>query len=527
MNRLLAILAALLLAAPLSAKEPKMPDKSALAAPAFTTINGSPLRINIGADNSYQIFNTLIPGGIGQIYPSTAQQTADMGWLVRIGSTLYAPNFGEHPGGTATGGIGSAIDYTETSLGTVGGSGTAASPYTVSVATTLGASGLTAIKTTSYVNGDGYFTERFRLINSSGAGTVQATVYLASDIYLASSDSGKPFREPTSGSPGGTTCAGVNPVYTILHIPLTPADRFTAASYSSVWSQIGGGALNNQVDPAPCIDNGAALQWNRNVPLGGSSSVLAATSFGDVPPITQFNILDVNPAQGVIGTTVAVTITGYGFLPATTFNFGPRITVNNPLVINSTTATATLVIADNAQLGYRDVVATQVPGGLVATLLDGFAVTEPPIWNYSIISINNVNQAAITCVRQKFPANPATNAAGWAPTEGDFYHENPQLPWIMDPPNGLARAILDCFMGGRSWDSVAGMLYPAYCWDNPTPWYQGTYPDLRVAQLRVYYANNFVCEGPMPGWPMLEENVALQRQLFYPTPVLRNGFESY
>jgi len=97
----------------------------------------------------------------------------------------------------------------------------------------------------------------------------------------------------------------------------------------------------------------------------------------------------------------------------------------------------------------------------------------------------------------------------------------------MDPPNGLARAILDCYMGGRSWDTVSGMLYATYCWDNPTPWYQGTYPDLRVAQLRVYFANNYVCEGPMPGWPLIEENVALQRQLFYPVPVLRNGFESY
>lgn len=527
MNRLLAFLAAVVLAAPLSAKEPTMPGKSSLAAPALTTISGTPLRINVGADNSYQVFNSAIVGAggnAGQIYPSSATQTADMGWFVRVNGQLFAPNFGDHPGGTATGGLGSPVDFGETSLSTVTGNGTSNSPFTVELVNNVGGTGLSARTRVSYINGDSYFLQQFRLVNT-GTGPVQATVFLGSDIYLATSDSGVPFQEPTSSSPGGRTCPGIVPDYTILHIPLTPADRFTAAFYSSVWQQIGGGGLDNTISTG-CIDNGAALQWNVTVPPIGSVTLLAATSFGPIPPITQFNVTDVNPSQGVFGTSVPVTITGFGFQPGTTFSFGAGIQVTNVVIQGPTTASATLVISPDAVFGFRDVIATQTPGGISAILYDGFAVTDLPVWNYSITSVNNVNVAAINCVRQRFPGDPSTNLAGWAPNEGEWFQENTINPFFPLPPIGLARAILDCYMGGRAWDANTGALYPAYCWDNPTPWYQGQYPDSRVAQLRVYFSFNGECLGPQPGWPIVEENVSVIRTLFFPAPLVRSGFES-
>ena len=281
MKKMLAFLTAGLMAVTVSAKEPTMPSKASLAAPAFSIIAGNPLRINVGADNSYQVFNAAVPGQ-GQIYPSNANQTADMGWFVRVGGTLYAPNFGEHPGGTATGGLGASVDFAESGLTAVAGVGTLASPFRVTVTNGVGNTGLTATKIITYVNGDGHFTERFQLTNSGAAGVVAATVFLGSDIFLASSDAGIPFREPTSGSPGGTTCQGVVPPYTILHIPVTPAARFTASQFGSVWSQIGSGNLNNQV-AGGCIDNGAALQWNVNVQPGSRVTIQAATSFGPEP----------------------------------------------------------------------------------------------------------------------------------------------------------------------------------------------------------------------------------------------------
>lgn len=522
MKRLLALLAAALLTAPVLAKQGEKVTAAPLAPPAIATINGNPLRINVASDNSYQIFNANV-GSAGQIYPSSQTTTADMGWFVDVNGTLYAPNFPEH-GTSATSSLGAYFPFQETSMSPVNGAGTVASPYTVTVSVNLGTSGFRATKTITYVNGNGYFTERFRVVNVGG-NSAQVSIFLGSDIYLANSDNGRPFKEATSNSPGGQTCAGVVPEYTILHIPLTPAQRFTATGYSSVWAQIGGAVLDNAVNTSPCIDNGAALQWTKIVPPLGSFTVLAATSFGDVPDITQFNITDVEPGQGVGGETVPVTITGYGFLPSTTFTFGAGITVNNVQILHSTTATATLEIASNAALGFRDVIATQVPGGLVATLVDGFAVVEPPVWNYTIDGVNNVNQQAVACVRAKFPFNPATNAEGWAPSEGEWFQPNPSNPSIPLPPIGLARAILDCYLTPFVWDAAGGMLTDRYCWLDPAPWYSGAYPFTRVAELKLYNSVNGVCMGPQPGWPIYESGVAMVRNLFYPQAMARSGFE--
>jgi hypothetical protein len=521
MNRLLAFLVALLLVAPLAAKEGSLPSRTPLAPPAVNTINGNPLQINIGSDNSYQIFNSDV-GGDGQFYPSSSTTVADSGWMVRIGDTLYAPNFSEH-GGTATGGLGSTTDFTEISMSAVTGAGTNASPFTVTVTVGLGATGVTATKTVTYVNGTGYYTQRFRLVNA-GASGVEAKVFLGSDIFLADSDSGVPYREPTSGSPGGRTCAGVVPEYTILHIPLTPAARYTATGYSDVWQQIGNGLLDNTVGSG-CIDNGAALQWNYTLQPGGSATVLAATSFGAIPPITQFNVTDVNPSLGVVGTIVAVDIAGYGFIPGTTFHFGSGITVSNLNIRNVNNASATLTIAPNALFGYRDVVATQAPGGLTATLIDGFGVTDQPVLNYSILPGTTVNPAAVACVRARFPAT-AANAQGWAPDEGTWYELNNTIPpYTPFPPTGLARAILDCFVNAFVWNAASGTLHPEWCWDEPTPRYAGEYPHMRVAQLRIYQADNFVCAGPMPGATVFETEVVMDRLEFLLPPMVQSGFE--
>lgn len=526
MNRLLVLLAVLMLGLPLSAKEPGVTRAGTKAAPLFVTITGNPLQINVGSDNSYQIFNLTLPelpgGGLaGQIYPQRNQQTADMGWFVRVGQDLYTANFQEHPGTpTAATIFNGARRFNEVSLSALSGDGSAANPYTVSVTVLLGTAGLRAVKTVTYVNGDNYFAERFRLVNISGS-QVQATVYLGSDIFLANSDNGVPFREPTSGSPGGRTCAGVSPEYTILHIPLTPATRFTGSSFDSVWSQISTGTLNNTIATG-CIDNGAALQWNVTVPAFGSRTVLSATSFGVVPAITQFNIIEVNPGQGVIGTTLDVTIEGYGFQPGTTFDFGPDIQVSNLVIVNANQARATLAIDSTADLGYRDVVATQAPGGIVATLADGFLVTEPAVWNFMVNS-NDVSQDAFECMQDRFPGDPASNAEGWAPDEGAWSSENP--PGFPGPPVGLARVILDCYMHPLVWSSDFGALFPRYCWLNPYPLYDGDYPHTRRAQLKLYDAVNEVCEGPQPGWPIYESSVGVLRQEFFPAPMARSGFE--
>lgn len=354
-------------------------------APVVRVINGTPLTIHVGADQSFQVFNADIPGQ-GQIFPSgSGADTADMGWFVRIGGTLFAPDFSNHPAGSATGAIGPYTTFANPAISAVAGSGSAADPFRVTVTGSLPGQNVNVTQVVEYVNGNNYFTKRLSLANAGGS-NLSAQVYLGGDIYLASSDSGVPFREPVSGAVGGQTCpptdapAGAGGTYTILYIPQTPADFYSGNGYNTVWGQIGSGQLSNDL-AAGCLDNGAALQWNRSLPAGATIALQASTSFGDIPPITQFNVSAVNPASGNAGTSVPVTITGFGFQPGTTFDFGAGITVGAVVIVNATTATATLAIAGGATPGPRNVTGTQSPGGLVSTLVNGFTViagTPPP-----------------------------------------------------------------------------------------------------------------------------------------------------
>ena len=413
------------------------------ALPAITNITGSPLIINVGADNSFQVFNTDIGSGtIGQIYPSGATTLADMGWFVRVNGALTAPSFGEHPV-TATSALGTYLAYGTQSVSAVNGTGSQVTPFTVVVRGVM-PNGMITTQTVTYVNGDNYFRKSFQVTNPAGA-EVAVQIFLASDIYLASSDAGTPFQEPFSGSPGGQTCAGITPVFTILHIPLgTPASsRFTATGYSSVWAQVGAGSLNNIINPATCIDNGAGLQWNLTIPANGSVTVQAATSFGDIP---------------------------------------------------------------GALFGIGD-----------------------PVWNYSVLQQPAISQTAINCIRAKFPSNPPTNSFGWAPSEGNFYHEG-SIGGPILPPDGLALAILECFV--QVWGTNQGGLYQGYCWEEPTPWYIGSYPDIRQAQFRIYLSINGICQGfPPQGTPVFPSAVTISRRLYYPPlpppppPLLSDGFE--
>ncbi len=275
----------------------------ALAAPVFRTISGNPLTVNIGDDMSFQVFTTLVPG-LGQFYPSGAAQTADMGVFARSAGVLYAPDFNNHPGGTATGGLGTRTPWTPVSISAVTGTGTSVDPYTVIVVADAAASGLRLTMTVTYVNGENFFRKSF-VFSSGGAQTFDA--FLGGDIYLANSDSGVPFF--SSGAVGGQDCA-IPPTYTILFIPVNPApaDRYTARGYSTVWSEIGSGAPLSNITAAGCQDNGAALEWqNRTIPaVGGSVTITAATSFGAIPPIV------VVPPPAVA--TVIPTLTDWGLI---------------------------------------------------------------------------------------------------------------------------------------------------------------------------------------------------------------------
>ncbi|MCK9490378.1 MAG: hypothetical protein M0Q42_13490 [Xanthomonadales bacterium] len=373
LTRLAAVAAlALVAVAPVLADKPGTLVQQRGGAPAVQVISGAPLTVNVGDEHSYQIFNDQIPG-VGQIYPSGSTGTADMGWMVHADGILYSPDFSNHSSGSATGSLGSRTPYSGRSISAVSGSGSGADPFQVTVQNQLGGSGLESSEVIRYVNGENYFTKHFTLTNTS-ADTKTVNIYLAGDIYLAGADSGVPYREAASGSIGGSDC-GSPASYYILYIPQTPADAWTGAGYGSVWSQIRDGTLDSALSTTSCIDNGAGLQWNRSLAPGASTTIQAATSFGDIPSIVLFDLFNVTPDDGAQGSTVNVTIAGLGFASGMQLDFGSGITLADLVVIDANTATATLTIAPAATVGPRDVVGTSADGATSATLTAGFRVT--------------------------------------------------------------------------------------------------------------------------------------------------------
>ncbi len=252
-------------------------------AASLTQINGSPLKINVGSDGSFQVFNTAVPG-TGQVYPTSAA-LADMGVFANIDGILHAPNFAGH-GGTATGSLGSYTAWQEISISSrPSGLGTTSSPYAVTVVLQAPNSDVRLSLSVTYVNGNNFFRIRSTFTQTLGH-AVDALI--GADIYLGGSDSGIFVIVPELAAVGGRTCEG-NGEYNILLIPITQATHFTTSGYSNVWAQIAANELDDNTEIGSCIANGAAIQW-QNIMQGGTNSATidTAVSFGAIPSPENF-----------------------------------------------------------------------------------------------------------------------------------------------------------------------------------------------------------------------------------------------
>src|SRR5262249_27663642 len=233
-------------------------------------------------------------------------------------------------GGTATGGLGAITAWTQRSISNVQGSGQGASPYTVTVS--LAGGGINVTMGISYANGDNFFRIRTTLSGSRTTG-----LFLGADIYLASSDAGVFFYEPTLHAPGGVDCASP-PTYHILLIPTNPtqASHIADNTYSNIWAQIGARRLNDNVTPGACVDNGAALEWDSVLSAGTTSAVIqSAVSFGSIP--TNLNVapffITVDPlaVSGTPGQSVVFNVTS-AHNPETEFNDKIDLSLSDPPV---------------------------------------------------------------------------------------------------------------------------------------------------------------------------------------------------
>lgn len=266
---------------------------------AFTTINGAPLKINVGADGSFQIYNNAVPG-VGQIFPTTSD-LADMGMFAYIDGRLHAPNFAAHSGTATTAPLGTFTAWTPVALSESRGDGLPGNPHTVTVTVAAPNSDVRLSMTVTYVRGENFFRLRSQFFSTTNT-VHRIDAILGADIFLAGSDNGFFVSVPELNAVGGRTCDPEEGNYNILLIPITPAHSFTASQFADVWRQIGDdGELNNSADGAGCVDNGAAVKW-ADIMRGGNTSVelASAVSFGAIPSAANFHGFSLNVSPNFV-----------------------------------------------------------------------------------------------------------------------------------------------------------------------------------------------------------------------------------
>jgi len=262
---------------------------SAVAAPLFQTvefkeISGAPLRIEVGSNGSVQVTHQNHPDR------GAAYGRADSGFFLAIGSDVYSPDLA-NSGGQSAYPSGPANRLNLVSHEGPTGSGTAADPFKIVTTQTLDGSGanLGVVQTVSYINGNEYFRQDWDITNN-GSSEVCFKAYHAADVYFAGSDSGIGYYNAASGSVGGYNEAQD---WFMVFTPVTPADHYEEGNFrSDIWDAVSNAADLNDSIISESVDNGFALQWNKCVQPGETTTITDLWSFGEneetvIPPTLE------------------------------------------------------------------------------------------------------------------------------------------------------------------------------------------------------------------------------------------------
>jgi hypothetical protein len=294
----LAGLAGLLVAAPAAGAAVPYTD---LGSPA-----GPLTRVAAGADLSCQAQHA---GDPAFEFAPAAAPLGDCGTFVAVDGSLYAPSFGAHDGGTATGALGAYTPFDAR--------GQARDGQAVVTSADLPGSGLQISQRDSYAPGQDAWQTDVTVTNTTGA-TKSIVLYRAGDCHLQGAGTGYGFAGSPDGSAGCSAQPGNNPLDRVEQwVPISAGATWMQASAPDVWSQIAARAPF----PGDCrectndTDAAAGLSWALDVPPGASATrshwtVLSPTGrTGPPPPVAAPAPPPPPPAQVTVQGTV-ITFTG-------------------------------------------------------------------------------------------------------------------------------------------------------------------------------------------------------------------------
>jgi hypothetical protein len=251
------------------------------------TIDGDKLDIHLGDQGNLQVL------ALGQssysFYPED-ETFADAGFFVALpgATTVFGPPmsvFGNND-----------VNYTAGTQGAVTGSGTFGSPYE-QVTTYDAGSDAEITQTTTYVNGERSFKQRYDVKNTSG-GTLQFRASTGADLYLEGSDFGVGFFTPGPPKVVGGLSEATGRAGGLREVIGSPWSGYQEAFYDDIWANIFGAGLENSI-VASSVDNGIGVQWDDHL-----SSGLANNATADFEVEWQFGLggLNASPPSAQRGT---------------------------------------------------------------------------------------------------------------------------------------------------------------------------------------------------------------------------------
>src|SRR6059058_547169 len=238
----------------------------ATATGATTTIPGAPMTLILLDTQGGR--HQIKWNGTRQVYPNN-DLNGDSGISFFFNGTSYGFS------GNATGGLVGANQLGISSQSALLGSGTAADPW--HVVTTFTTDGtVTITQTVYYVNGDDYATFKWNFASTANYNNVK----------LLHGVDALPQEQDNGYGAHNVACNGlsisspqVGPNFFYEFIPVTAPTAYREVLYSTGWTAMRSGTLDNTVNTA-WHDAWMGMQWTFNLTTGGYTSILQKLAFG-------------------------------------------------------------------------------------------------------------------------------------------------------------------------------------------------------------------------------------------------------
>ncbi len=248
---------------------------SSLSLGQTTTIPGSPLSLILIGNQGGR--HQAIYNGLRQVYPNSST-AGDSGVTIFFNGTSYGFQ------GNATGGIVGSNLFTVASQTGLLGNGTSSNPWSVETLLTAGST-LSIKQTAYYVNGDNYVSFRWDIKSTTNYSGVR--FFHGVDTYNNAQDNGYGAFNTSCGSVSvGSPRTGTN--FYQEYIPITPISAYRENTYSSIWTSIKSGSLNNTIVTS-WHDAAMAHQWNFNLEANLTKTIFQKWSFAPSPCATPPN----------------------------------------------------------------------------------------------------------------------------------------------------------------------------------------------------------------------------------------------